>query len=138
MESKLTTKVGKQLNTHNLILGLQTCIQKQTSIYDKNDFLLVLRRVDRYFEKCYLFFSVYFYKFNRIRSDLGLARLSSSAGRSTDHRPMNIRVRTLSPLNLGSGAQNGNVLAAGKTCSSYQEKVTAPPTVLTKRAEEWG
>ena len=62
-------------------------------------------------------FSVYFYKFNRIRSDfpdfgsqtqtLGLARLSSSAGRSLT----NIKVRTQSPLNLGSGAQNGNVHA---------------------------
>ena len=36
-----------------------------------------------------------------------LARLSSSAGRTAT----NIKVRTQSPLNLGSEAQNGNVLA---------------------------
>ena len=53
-------------------------------IYDKNvfrrdirDFLLVFRRVDRYFEKCYLFF-----QFISSVRHLRLSSSSSSAGRS--------------------------------------------------------
>ena len=79
-------------------------------IYDKNvfrrdirDFLLVFRRVDRYFEKCYLFF--------QFISSVRHLRLSSSS--SSFFVGGSIKVRTQSPLNLGSGAQNGNVRAEG-------------------------
>ena len=78
-------------------------------IYDKKCFswgqkifLLELRRADGYFEKCYVFiFSVSFQR----TSSSSFFSLSSPAGRSS----ANINVRTQSPLNLGNGAQNGNV-----------------------------
>ena len=58
------------------------------------------------------------YLFFQFLSSVRHLGLSSPAGRSS----ANINVRTQSPLNLGNGAQNGNV--------------PTPPTVPTKRAEE--